>query len=130
MIMFLNILMLEEPVRMSLPGILPNHLCQEIRSFKLEIKGGVAKSENLWKLFRLRSISVSQTSEMSAVDPLPVPSVVDVRLDLGPDGLVQLHGVVGQHGPLAKLHEETPTAEVKHPIHWVGKTFSLPFHSR
>ena len=69
---------------------------------------GLWHYSDLGELFGERSVSVAETGEVSAVDPLPLSLVVEVRPHLRPDGLVQLHRVAGQLGLLRELQEESP----------------------
>ena len=52
---------------------------------------------------------VAQAGEVGTVDPGAVAIVVEVGPDLGPDGLVQLRVVAGQHGPLGQVKQHPTT---------------------
>ena len=63
------------------------------------------------KLFRLRTVSIPETGQVSTVDPLAVPVIVEVGPDLGPDGLVQLGCVSSAHGSLRQFKEKSAALE-------------------
>ena len=63
------------------------------------------------KLFRLRTVSIPETGQVSTVDPLAVPVIVEVGPDLGPDRLVQLCSVAGDHRSLGQLKQQPPALE-------------------
>ena len=81
-------------------------LCPDL-SFPVKKFHYVCTHLYLRELLGAWSVSVPETGEVGAVDPLTLPVVVEVRPHLRPDGLVQLHRVASKLRFLGELKEES-----------------------
>ena len=88
-------------------SIVSNHLIQQVRVLELEIKSCITQRLYLRELFAGRSVSVAETRQVDAVDPLPRSSIVQILGNLHPDGVIQLLVITSDHCLLTQVHQQT-----------------------